>query len=395
MNIKDQFPIFTEYPELIFLDNASTTQKPQKVIQSLSDFYTKYNANVHRGLYPISEKATELFEESRVKIAKFINAEPDEIIFTAGTTDGLNALADSLYRSKMISDKPKILISEAEHHSNILPWQRLPDVELEYLETLIEGLEGLSIPSLRNDYDVISLSAISNVTGQLNPLVEIAGEKNSGYLVADLAQAVGHTRVDVKALGIDFAVFSGHKMYGPMGIGILWGKREHLQRMQPFRVGGGMIREVTRKGATWSESPNRFEAGTPSVADAYALGAAVDFINSIGFSKIEKHEESLRKYLFTNLKKVEAITIYHPDLNQKASGVVSLSFDKAHPHDIAQFLGDNNICTRAGHHCTQILHREVLHIPASLRISLAIYNSKEDIDKLIEKLKEGMQIYER
>lgn len=396
MSLKGEFPIFKNIPNLVFLDNASTTQKPLVVIEALSNFYSNLNSNVHRGLYPLSENATELYEESRKKIAKLINAEPQEIIFTSGTTEGVNAIATSLLNSGMISSKPRVLISEKEHHSNLIPWQMIPNVKLDYLEDLpnLDHLN-LTLPPRQDSYDVIALNYVSNVTGEIKDINEIIKTNNSAFTVLDLAQAVGHIKVDVKKLGVDFAVFSSHKMYGPMGIGVIYAKKEHLKKMSPFKFGGGMIREVNKTNSTWADIPTKFEAGTPSVADAYALGIAADYISKIGFDKIESYEEELRQYLLRNLKEIKDIKIYHPNESKKAGAVISISFDKVHPHDIAQYLGNKNICVRAGHHCTQILHREVFKIPASLRISLAIYNTKEDIDKLIETLKEAIKIYSK
>ncbi len=394
MNFKEVFPIFKQYPNLVFVDNASTTQKPEVVINALTEFYTKYNANVHRGLYPLSEKATQLYEDARIKIAKFINADPEEIIFTSGTTDGVNAIAQSLYSSGIINSRPQILVSEKEHHSNLLPWQQIKDAKLIYLEDITYKNASKIIPPEYN-FDVIALAHTSNVTGQINPIKEITNDKRSAFVVVDLAQAIAHTKIDVKDLNVDFAVFSGHKMYGPMGIGVIYAKKEILKNMEPFKVGGGMIREVTRTKSTWADIPSKFEAGTPNVSDAYALGVAVDYINSVGFDFIQAHEQELREYLVNKLKTIDNIKIYHPEISEKSGAVISISFENAHPHDIAQYLGEKDICVRAGHHCTQILHREVLKIPASLRISLAIYNTKEDIDKLIIGIKDALKIYSK
>ncbi len=386
--IKSEFPIFENHPDLVFLDNASTTQKPKEVLNKLLEVYTNYNANVHRGLYPIAEKINQEYEDARKKIAKFINADPEEVIFTSGTTDATNLIAESLVRSKLIPLEPKVLTTEAEHHANFLPWQRITDGKLKFLSTA-ENI-------LNEEYDVVAYSVVSNVTGQFNEIKELKEHKNlsKALFIADAAQAIAHNRIDVKEMDVDFLVFSGHKMFGPTGIGVLYGKKELLNKMEPFRVGGGMIREVKRTHSSWAELPNKFEAGTPAIADAIALGAAVDFINNLGINNINKHETELTQYALTKLKELNNINIYHN--NSLNSGpVISFTIEGVHPHDIAQYLGDKSICVRAGHHCTQILHKEIFEIPASVRLSLSIYNTIEDIDYFIEELKNGIKVYTR
>ncbi|MEP7103815.1 MAG: aminotransferase class V-fold PLP-dependent enzyme [Candidatus Dojkabacteria bacterium] len=394
--IKSQFPIFSNNPGLVYLDNASTTQKPQRVIDSLVDFYTKYNANVHRGLYPIAEKATNMYEEARKTLAKFINADPLEIIFTGGTTSGTNAIADSLFKSGLIPENPRVLLSDLEHHSSMLPWQQVPGAQLQYLP-VNENYEISGISSqLSEKYDVVSLSHVSNVTGSVlnsDILKNLKTVNSKPITVLDCAQSISHLPIDVKSLGADFIVFSGHKIYGPTGVGIIWGRRELLEKMEPFDVGGGMIREVKRDKTEWAPLPEKFEAGTPPIAEAIALAEAVKFVQELGFEQIESHEQELRKELINELSKIEKLKIYHPNLEHKAAGVISFSVDGVHPHDLSQYLGDNNICVRAGHHCTQILHKEVFDISATLRVSLGVYNSSEDISSFIEKLKKGIEVY--
>lgn len=386
--IKSEFPIFENHPDLVFLDNASTTQKPKEVLNKLLEVYTNYNANVHRGLYPIAEKINQEYEDARKKIAKFINADPEEVIFTSGTTDATNLIAESLVRSKLIPLEPKVLTTEAEHHANFLPWQRITDGKLKFLSTA-ENV-------LNEEYNVVAYSVVSNVTGQFNEIKELKEHKNlsKALFIADAAQAIAHNRIDVKEMDVDFLVFSGHKMFGPTGIGVLYGKKELLNKMEPFRVGGGMIREVKRAHSSWAELPNKFEAGTPAIADAIALGVAVDFIKNLGINNINKDETELTQYALTKLKELNNINIYHN--NSLNSGpVISFTIEGVHPHDIAQYLGDKSICVRAGHHCTQILHKEVFEIPASVRLSLSIYNTIEDIDYFIEELKNGIKVYTR
>jgi cysteine desulfurase/selenocysteine lyase len=417
MNQKHLFPIFSNNPELVYLDNAATTQKPLSVINSLVEFYSKHNANVHRGLYPLSDKATEMYEEARKKIAKFINAKPEEIFFTSGTTDGINIIANALQKSQLIPNQPKVILSEIEHHSNILPWQSITG-EIFYLPVIntpakihktgedpkidTSKLWGISKNEhyfpIESPFDILSISHASNVTGSITDIKEIIKlsryhNTSNAITLLDASQSIGHMRIDVKDLDVDFMVFSGHKMYGPTGVGVVYGKQELLEELQPFKVGGGMIESVNRDNATWAELPEKFEAGTPPIADAIALGAAVDFINSIGLESIEKHEQDLRMHLISELQKLDDVQIYHPDISEAALGVVSIYSPLVHSHDLADFIGNRNICLRAGHHCTQILHREVFEIPASLRISVGIYNSKDDIDKMIGVLKEALQYY--
>lgn len=386
MNIKDQFPIFTNIPELIYLDNAATTQKPKRVIDSIFNFYTKYNSNVHRGLYPLSEKATDMYESARIQVAEFINADQKEIIFVGGTTDGINQIAESLKLSDLILEDPRILLSESEHHSNLLPWQRITS-DLNYLSSYNKISDDIKNP------DILALSLVSNVTGAVTPIKDLKNKLQPKFTIVDAAQGVGHLKIDVKELDVDFLIFSAHKMYGPTGVGVIWGKKEILEKLEPFRVGGGMITEVNRNSASWRDLPEKFEAGTPPISEAIALGEAANFLSELGFEDIEKHEQELRKYLIENLQQIPGVKIYHPDLSEKALGVASFTIESIHPHDLAQYLGDKNICVRAGHHCTQILHREVLQIPASLRVSLGIYNSKEDIDSLVSALKEGITYF--
>lgn len=392
MNYKSKFPIFRNNPELIYLDSASTTQKPKSVIDSLVSFYSKYNANVHRGLYNIAEKATEEYEKAREEIARFINAESDEIFFVSSATDGINLISSMLQSSGLIDRKPRIILSELEHHSNILPWQRLNPKEIDYLMISSDFNLASQIPD--KDYDILSLTHGSNVTGTILPIKQLIDNSDRvKFTVLDATQTVAHRKVDVKSLDVDFLVFSSHKVYGPGGVGVVYGRREILDAVNPFRVGGGMIKEVNRNTATWADLPEKFEAGTPPIGDAIALAEAIRFIKEIGIVNIKNHEEKLRIKLVGELRKIEGINVYHPPLNFEALGVVSFNIDGIHPHDLAQFLGDMNICVRAGHHCTQILHRDVLNIPASVRVSVGIYNNISDIEKLVEGLKKAIKYY--
>ncbi len=392
--MKELFPIFQNIKDLVYLDNAATTQKPTVVIDALIDFYTRHNANVHRGLYPLSEDATNMYEDARKSLAEFINADSSEIIFTGGTTDSINQIAEDLIRSKIVKENPSVLLTELEHHSNILPWQRISK-NIKYIEVDSNFELKLNESYRSESFDVVSLALVSNVTGTINDIKKIREMFPKSLIIVDAAQAMAHMKVDVKDLDVDFLVFSGHKMYGPTGIGVIYAKRELLEKMEPLKVGGGMIREVSKESATWAEIPEKFEAGTPPISEAVALAEAAKFISEIGFDKLTSHEDSLRKYLVSKLQEIEGIQIYHPPININAGSVISFSVESVHPHDIAQYLGENNICIRAGHHCTQILHKEILKIPASCRVSFAIYNDTSDIDALIAKLQEVVQMFKR
>ena len=391
LNLKKDFPIFKNNRNLVYLDSAATTQKPKRVINKLTEFYSNYNSNVHRGLYRLSEIATEEYEKARVIVAKFINADPEEIIFVSNATDGLNSIAEMLRYSNLLSKKPRIVLSELEHHSNILPWQRFTSEKIEYLMLNSDFLLGSRI---NEEADILSLAHASNVTGTILPVEEIwKNAENVRFKVLDASQSIAHMKIDVKKLDVDFMVFSGHKAYAPTGVGVIYAKKEILNDLEPFRVGGGMIKEVNRKDSTWADLPEKFEAGTPPIADAIALGEALNFLSELTFERIENHEQELRATLYNELKKIPRVKIYHPALRNCALGIISFSVNNIHAHDIAQFLGDQNICVRAGHHCTQILHREVLNIPASVRVSLAVYNTDNDIERLIDGLKSAIKYY--
>lgn len=393
---KQDFPILNN-SNLVYLDSAATSQKPLKVIEAESSFYKTSNANVHRGIYPLSEKSTAAYENARADVAKFINAQNTEIIFTSGTTDSLNKLAQMLHTSGKL--KTKIVLSELEHHSNLLPWRALPGVKVEYLP--VKNFE-VDISNLALDADVVALSLASNVTGAILNIREIVETLRrlspKTLIVLDAAQAVSHMPIDVRELDVDFLAFSGHKMYGPMGIGFLWGKSELLAELEPAWRGGGMIREVSKENVSWDDVPSRFEAGTPPVAQAIGLAAACNYLLQIGWEKIEELEKKVSGYALEQLKTVNGLELYHP--SNASVPVFSFSVDGLHPHDLAEQLGNasfgstnSEICVRAGHHCTQILHREVFQIPASCRVSLGIYNTAEDIDILITKLNEVIKFF--
>lgn len=391
-DIKKEFPIFETHPDLVYLDNAASTQKPRSVIEAELDFYRKSNANVHRGIYALSEEATDLYETARDTVANFVNAKREEIIFTSGTTDSINGIARSLELSEMINPEPDILLTELEHHANILPWQRMRG--LKQLKYIPVGQDfKLDLNNLNtSQFDLLAISHISNVTGTLNDIDEVASLSSKPYVVVDAAQSVAHMQLDMQSWAADFAAFSGHKIYGPTGIGVLYGKKELFEKMEPFRVGGGMITEVRRDSATWAETPTKFEAGTPPIAQAIGLDAAIKFIQQLGWENIQSHEQILRKYALEQLNTISGIRIFHPPASETHGGVISFEIEGLHAHDVSQVLSESNIAVRAGHHCTHVLHREVLNAMASIRISFGVYNEINDVDRLVTGLNKAKEI---
>lgn len=405
MNIKNQFPLLINNPELAYLDNGATTQKPSSVIERVTKYYSEENANVHRGIYKLSEKSTEEYENARETVKSFINANSTkEIIFTSGTTDSINLVGYS-WIWKNVFKGDTLLSTEMEHHSNIIQWQQAAkhkegvnfelvkvtdnyELDLDDLKTKLEKFK----PKL------LALTHVSNVLGTINPIEEIVRIKNEvspdTKILLDAAQSIPHMQVDVQKLGIDFMAFSGHKMYGPTGIGVLWAKEEILDKqMAPFRYGGGMITEVTKDDSKWAELPEKFEGGTPNMAGAVGLAEAIRFIEEIGWENIENHERELTKYTFEELSEIEEVTIFGPTDLSKRHGVFSIGINKIHPHDIAQILDEHNVAVRAGHHCCQILMKEVLRVPATTRISLGVYNTEEDVDRLVVGLKRVIEVF--
>ena len=388
--VKSDFPIFTN-SDLIYLDNASTSQKPQAVLDTINSVYTKSNANVHRALYSLGAKATEEYEESRKKIANFIGADSEkEIIFTSGATESLNLLAYSL--SSDLSPEDEILISEMEHHSNIIPWQQLAKrtgAKIKYIPITQNGELDLSESNnlFNSNTKIVSITHVSNVLGTINPIEKISSMAHQcgAILIIDGAQGAAHKKINVKDLGCDFYAFSGHKMLGPTGSGVLWGKFDLLDHMEPFMGGGEMIDKVTMTSATWNEVPYKFEAGTPNFIQAIGLGAAVEYLESIGMDEITDHEKQLTSYALDKLQKINNIKIHGSGSNR--IGVVSFNIENIHPHDLAQFLNEYNIALRVGHHCAQPLLSK-LNETATARLSTYLYNDEQDIDKLCTALQE-------
>lgn len=373
---------------LVYLDNAATTQKPQQVLDVLADYYQKDNANVHRGVHTLSERATARYEAARQKVADFIQAKSSkEILFTRGTTTSLNLVAQ--FAKEILQPDQEVIISVQEHHSNIIPWQQAcqqTGAKLRYV-TLKDG--ELDMDYLRSllssKTKFVSLAHVSNVLGSVAPIGEIAElvHQVGAYLVVDGAQSVPHMAVNVQELDVDFYAFSGHKMLGPTGIGVLYGKEELLNLMSPVEFGGEMIDFVYEQSATWKELPWKFEAGTPNIAGAIGLGAAVDYLTEIGMDAIQAHEAELVDYVFPKLQAIPGLTIYGSQDLSKRTGVIAFNLDDLHPHDVATALDYEGVAVRAGHHCAQPLLR-YLQVPATVRASFYIYNTKADCDKLVE-----------
>ena len=403
-NIRKDFPILKrtvrENKALVYLDNASTTQKPNQVIDAITDFYRNHNANIHRAVYALAEEATELYEQTRDKVADLINIKNrKEIIFVRGTTEAINLVAYAWGRDHL-KEGDIIVTTEYEHHSNIVPWQLLTQekgAKLEYIGMDDDGeliLDDLDKYLATGKVKLVTFSLVSNVLGTISDAEKIISKcKAAGVLtLIDGAQAVPHMKVDVEKLGCDFFAFSGHKMLGPTGIGILWVRTSVLETMNPFHGGGDMIREVHKYETTWNDLPYKFEAGTPSIADVVGFGAAIDYLSKIGMDNIRQHEIELTSYALEKLSSVKGLHIYGTKDISKRGGVISFNFADVHPHDVAQIIDGEGIAIRSGHHCAQVL-MERLNVAATSRASFYIYNTKEEIDKLIISLNKVARIF--
>lgn len=398
--MKSHFPILRHQPNLVYLDSAATSLKPQVVIDAVTNYLGTYSANVGRGLYPLATKATVAFESAREKVATFIHALQEEIIFTSGTTESINLAAQLLTTS--IQPSSNIVVTELEHHSNFLPWKELArskSIELRIAPCTDEGLiDTEKLEALIDEHTrIIAFTAISNVTGGINDVAYITSlirEKNPNtIIVIDAAQAIGHIAIDVKAWDADFIAFSGHKAYGPTGIGILYGKKELLEQCAPISVGGGMVINSCTDIPEYREIPYRFEAGTQNIEGAIGLGAAIDFIKNIGLETLRTHDMELTGYAIEQLRNAfgDSIRIFGPSDIEKRSSLISFTIDGIHPHDLAELLGEKNICIRAGEHCAAPLHRK-LNLPATARISFGIYTDTEEIDRLITEMSSAIKI---
>lgn len=389
--IREDFPIFATEPPLAFLDNAASTQTPRPVVDAMDAYYDTYRSNIHRGIYRISEEATEQYERAREKVAKLINApRTRQVIFTRNTTESINLVAYS-WGSTNIREGDEIVLTTMEHHSNLVPWQLLAQrtgATLRFLEVTDEGLLDFTQlhDLLTEKTKLVAIGHVSNVLGTINPIQSIIETAHAGgaKVIIDAAQSVPHFQVDVQQLDCDFLAFSGHKMCGPTGIGVLYGKSELLEEMPPFLGGGSMIRSVERDISSYAELPAKFEAGTPSIAEAIGLGHAVDYITQANLAAIHVHEQELLKYAHQRLEQIEGITLYGPAPHQK-TGVISFNMDGIHPHDIAGILDTHSVAVRAGHHCAQPLMKR-LDVIATVRASFYLYNTIEDVDRLYEGL---------
>jgi len=396
--IRNDFPIFRKKDgDFIYLDSASTSQKPESVIESVSSYYNSYAANIHRALYEIGEKATDRYESVREKIKRFINV-PDShvVIFTRSTTESINLIAYA-WGTKTLAKDDQILITEMEHHSNIVPWQLLSsrsNASLNYIPIKKDGT--LELEKLKKNISpntkLVSVSHQSNVFGTINPINDIIDEakKIGAITVIDGAQAVPHMKVDIKELDCDFYAFSGHKMLGPTGVGVLVARKNILEEMDPFMGGGEMIDTVKMDKSTWNEVPWKFEAGTPNIAQVIGLGASIDYIENVGIDMIHQHEQELLHYGLEILSQNENITLYGKA--NKRGGVIPFNVKNIHPHDLAKFLDTDGICIRAGHHCAQPIMNK-LGISATARASFYLYNTKEDIESLAESIKKTVGIF--
>ena len=390
---RDDFPMIKD--DLIYLDNGATTFKPKCVLEAMNDYYENYSANAHRGDYSISYKVDVAYENARVKVAKFINAEIDEVVFTSGATESLNVIATGFF-SNLLEEGDEIIISDAEHASNVLPWFRLANklgAVIKYvpldanLHVTFENITSIVTPRSK----VISLAGITNVVGDVRPIKEICkfAHQNNMFVVCDGAQSVPHTKTDVKDLDVDFLAFSGHKMCGPTGVGVLYGKKELLESVEPLSLGGGMNESFdSEKEIYLKELPQRLEAGTPNIAGVIGLGAAIDYLDKIGMDTISIYEQKLKKYMMDKLEKIPYIQIVNEEAD---SGIVAFNVEGIFSQDVAYYLNKYNICVRAGNHCAKIL-KKAIGVKNTIRVSLYFYNTKEEIDALVELLSDKDKI---
>lgn len=400
-DIKKDFPIFRESPagkKLVYLDSASTTQKPQSVIDAISQYYATSNANVHRGIYDLSESATEQYENVRIKTKNFLNAKsPNEIVFTKNTTEAVNLVAYS-FTEKYVNEGDEIIVTELEHHSNFIPWQEAAKRKGAVLKVVpIKEDYTLDMDAYRSFLSsktkIVVVTAMSNVLGTKVPLDEIVScaHKSGAVVLVDGAQIAAHEKVDVSALGCDFFVMSAHKMLGPTGVGVLYGKEEILNEMDPFMFGGSMIKSVSLRESVYADSPTKFEAGTPNISGVIGFGAALDYLEKVGFDFIEQNDKKLFDYAFDKFSHRKEVKLFSPP-KELSGPVISFTVEEIHPHDIASILNEEGVCIRAGHHCSQPL-MEKLGVPATARISFYLYNTTEDIDRCDFALGKAIELF--
>lgn len=397
--IRANFPILNKLihgKELTYLDSAATSLKPQSVIDSVVSFYEHYSANIHRGIYWMSEESTQRYEDVREKVAKFINVSSKEIIFVRNTTEAINLVA-KVWGEINIKRNTKIVSSVMEHHSNLIPWQELTKqkkAKLIFLDINNNGELDLSeLDEKLKGASLLAITHVSNMLGTINPIEKIVKKAHqAGVMVlVDGAQAVPHMKVDINKLGCDFYTFSGHKMLGPSGVGVLWMKKSIAQALPPFLTGGGMISSTTLTDTSYLDTPHKYEAGTPNIEGVIGLGAAIDYLTCFGMEKIKAQEEELTEYALKKLTTITGLTVYGPLETKKRGGIITFNIAGMHPHDVASILDREGIAVRAGHHCTQPLHQRLV-ISSSIRISFYFYNKKNDIDKLVEVLVKAKQV---
>lgn len=400
MNFKDEFPILQER-KISYLDSGATTQKPQCVINAIESYYKECNANPHRGAYSLSIEATEKYESIREKIAKFINARNrEEIIFSKNATESLNLIAYS-YGLDNLKKDDEVVLSIMEHHSNLVPWQYVTKktnskLKFMYINKDYELSKEEIESKITDKTKVVGITHVSNVLGTINNVKEIIkyAHKKGAIVIVDASQSIPHMKIDVQDLDADFLVFSGHKMFAPLGIGVLYGKKELLNKMTPFLMGGDMIEYVYEQNTTFAPLPNKFEAGTQNVEGVIGLGAAIDYIEKIGYKEIQNVEATITKYAVNELSKLDFLELYITPHLENHSSVISFNIKGVHPHDVASILDSNGVCVRSGNHCAQPLLR-YLGMDSTCRASFSIYNTKEDVDNLVEALKKAYKMFEK
>ena len=395
-NIREQFPIYQNIPNLIYLDSGATALKPKCVLDKMNEYYSSYGVNIHRGVYSLSYQATDEYDKARQIVAEFINSDFKEVVFTKNVSDALNKIC--LMLEHKLSNDDEVITSELEHHSSVLPWMKAcerTNAKLRYVPLNEEGritVENFK-KVLTNKTKIVALTLVSNVMGYLTPIKEIIdlAHEQGAIVIVDAAQAIQHFSLDVKQLNCDFLAFSGHKAMGPTGIGVFYGKKKILKELQPIDFGGDMNEEVDLFNVEIKDIPFRFETGTPPIAEAIGLGKALEFIKEIGLDNIQKHEKELHSYALTKLSDIEGITIYNKTSDV---GIISFNVDGVHPHDAATFFDEANICLRAGHHCAQLITKW-LKCVGTLRASIYIYNTYEDIDKFVEVVKQTADFFKQ
>ncbi|MFB6110475.1 MAG: aminotransferase class V-fold PLP-dependent enzyme [Halodesulfurarchaeum sp.] len=401
--VRADFPILSrtvgEETPLVYLDNAATTQSPESVLAVMAEYYRTQNANVHRGIHQLSMEASTEYEEAHDRIARFIGAAGrEEIVFTKNTTEAMNIVAQAWGRDHLGPDRA-VVVTEMDHHASLVPWTQMAErtgAEIRHVPTDDHGRLDMDRAAalIDDDVEIVSVPHVSNTLGTVNPLSRLAdmAHDHDALLLGDGAQAVPTRPVDVADLGVDFYAFSGHKMAGPTGIGVLYGREELLEAMEPFQFGGGMIERVTLDGATWAELPWKFEAGTPPIAEGVGLAAAAEYLEELGMDRVQAHEAQITQYAHEHLAAREDVTVYGPPPGEDRGGLVSFSLEGVHPHDLSSILNEAGVAVRAGDHCTQPLH-DSLGIPASLRASFYVYNTTEEVDVLLEGLDTARELF--